>query len=452
VDPLPALIGGLFILAWFLFFAGRGLFAAFSGDDLMNLHGYLSRPFHTLLLDNFRYWSTSYRPLGGLFYASIYSLFGFHPFPFRLVCFGLLGVNLLLLFRFCQLLSKSLEVALLATLLVSYHAWFVDLYYSSGTVYDLLCFAFYLGALNFYIRIREQGRRLNLIESLTFCGLYICALNAKEMAVTLPLFVALYEWLFHWGKRVDLLGALLTALITVPYVIGKLTGAGSLIENPLYQLSISPVHFLKTFHLYMNPLFYQDHVFHDSNTVQILLVMLAFAIWRRSRPLLFAWSFLILSMLPVAFIGHYSAFFLYLPSVGWALYAAQALRLLLPSRVGMVTKAAIFLGIACVLAPFHFRESQKTLSNFLLAQPPTRAMTSELLREQPQMKPGARILFVDDPFPKDDYFLLSLTRLLYHDMTIQVTRTSVQPCPVAEYGNYDVVLLYRQGKLLTWRS
>ncbi len=65
----------------------------------------------------------------------------------------------------------------------------------------------------------------------------------------------------------------------------------------------------------------------------------------------------------------------------------------------------------------------------------------------------ARIsLFVDDPFPRDEYFLLYLPRLLYHDMNIQVARTSVQPCPIAEYRNYDVVLLYRQGKLLTWHE
>ncbi len=401
VGQRQGLIGGAFIGAWFLFFAGRGLFAAFSGDDLMNLHGYLSRPWHTLLLDNLRYWSTAYRPLGGLFLrVALRSV----RVPSVAVPDWMLlftpGINLFLLFRFCQLLSKSVGVALIATLLVSYHAWFVDLYYSSGTVYDLLCFAFYIGALNFYVRIREQGRLLNFSESLIFCGLYICALNAKEMAVTLPIFVALYEGLYHRGKRVDLRAALWTGLLTVPYVIGKLTGPGSLTENPMYRVSVSPVHFLKTFHLYMNPLFYQDYVFHDSNTVQILLVMLAFALWQRSRTLLFAWSFLLLSILPVAFIGHYSAFFLYLPSVGWALYAAQGLMLLLPRQAGMMTKAALFLGIACVLAPLHFRESQRTLSSFLRAQPPSRLMTSELLREQPQMKRGAHIPICRRPVSK----------------------------------------------------
>ena len=197
--------------------------------------------------------------------------------------------------------------------------------------------------------------------------------------------------------------------------------------------------------------------------------MLAFGIWRRSRALLFAWSFLLLSILPVVFIGHYAAFFLYIPSAGWALYGAEVLvpirqalsrmigklvRPMIPdaifARYERISQAALFLGVACVLAPLHARENSRTLPHFLSVQPPVREMAAELLRVQPQVKRGAHVLFVDDPFPRDQYFLLFLTRLLYHDMTIEVTRTSVQPCAVAQYRNYDVVLLYCRGTLLAW--
>src|SRR5664280_280139 len=110
-----------------------------------------------------------------------------------------------------------------------------------------------------------------------------------------------------------------------PYVIGKLTAAGSLAENATYRLTISPGHYLHTFHLYLNPLLYQEHVFRDANTIQLLLAMLGMALWQRSRPLLFAWCFLLVSLLPVAFMAHYAAFFLYLPMAGWSLYAAVLL-------------------------------------------------------------------------------------------------------------------------------
>ena len=55
--------------------------------------------------------------------------------------------------------------------------------------------------------------------------------------------------------------AIATALLTVPYVIGKLTGPESLAANPAYRPAISPAKYLHTFHLYLNVLFYQDHFF-----------------------------------------------------------------------------------------------------------------------------------------------------------------------------------------------
>ena len=456
--------GAVFVALWFLYFAGKGLGAPFSGDDLMNLHWAVNRTVPTLLLDNCRFWSTAYRPLAELVYAAVYGVFGFVSLPFRILCFALLGCNLALLFRFCRQLSDSNEVALLATLLVSYHAWFVDLYYNSGTIFDLLCFAFYFGAFGYYVRIRRAGRLLSWREAAIVCGLYICALNSKEMAVTLPLFVAVYEWLYHPPKRARSLLAwplregrtmVLTGLLTVAYVAGKLGGSGALTEDPAYRLTISPVRFLKAFHLYLNPLFYQSGFFHDSNTVQLLLLMLAFAAWRRSRPLLFAWFFLVLSMLPIAFIAHYSAFFLYIPAVGWGLYAAEVLaglRRALWRRIGkpgalseLASQALLMIAMAAILAPLHVRATTKTLTALLKSQPPTREIAAALLQAEPRLRQGARVLLVDDPFGKDQLTLYFLTHLLYHDLTIEVARTSVKPVPISEFATYDLVLRYRDG-------
>jgi hypothetical protein len=81
-----------------------------------------------------------------MFYLIIYKIFGFNPFPFRFVCFALLLINLYLAYRFIESLSNSRATGFLAALLLCYHAWFVDLYYSTGTVYDLLCFLFYFSS------------------------------------------------------------------------------------------------------------------------------------------------------------------------------------------------------------------------------------------------------------------------------------------------------------------
>ena len=146
------------IAAWFLYFAHGGLQAGLSGDDLSNLCGYLQKPGRDLVFDTLRFWSTAYRPLGALFYVPLYKAFGLNPLPYRIVCFAILGLNLALLYRFCARLTNSREIAFLAAFLASYHAWFVDLYYIAGTIYDLLCYSLYLGALLVYAGIRARGR------------------------------------------------------------------------------------------------------------------------------------------------------------------------------------------------------------------------------------------------------------------------------------------------------
>jgi hypothetical protein len=460
-SPRRLAVAGFLIGLWVLYFACRGIGAPFTGDDLMNLHGHLARGLPGLLLDNLHYWSTSFRPLGGVAYVSIYTVAGFHPLPFRIACFLLLGLNLALLFRFLRALSGRDEVAVAGLLLVSYHAWFVDLYFSTGTLYELLCYAFYLGAFLYYLKLRKGGAIPGGRGLAVFCALYVCALNSKEMAVTLPVMVGLYEALYHppeggwrgwltWPVR-EGRAMLVSGLLTLPYVIGKTSGAGNLTENPAFQFAVSPVRYLKTFHLYLNPFFYQDHVFHDSNTVQLLLAMLLLALWRRSRAMLFGWSFLLVTLLPVAFLNHYAAFFLYLPAAGWALYAGEVLGLVRralscvllrftgQTREGTAT-VGLLLVVASVLGPAHARERLKTERAFLAAQIPTRAISAQLLREHPTLRRGARVLFVGDPYPKQYYDLAFLTQLLYADPTIEVHRTAVEAVPPEGLEGFDAVI------------
>jgi hypothetical protein len=264
LKPLPAWVfasGCAAIAAWFLYFAHDGLRASLSGDDLMNLHGYLLKPWPALFIDNLRFWSTAYRPLGGLFYVALYKIFGLNPLPYRIACFAILGLNLVLLYRFCLCLTNSREIAFLTTFLASYHAWFVDLYYSAGTIYDLLCYALYLSAFLIYLRSRTLDRIPGPLPTISITILYILALDAKEMAVTFPLFLLFYEVIFHanklrnvgeWLTR-DARAIWVTGGITLVYIAGKLLAPGSLTENPAYAITISPLRYLHTFSYLLEP-------------------------------------------------------------------------------------------------------------------------------------------------------------------------------------------------------
>ncbi|HWB97387.1 MAG TPA: hypothetical protein VG672_11805 [Bryobacteraceae bacterium] len=430
----------------------------------MNLYKYVEKPSGALVLDPLRFWSTAYRPLGAWFYVPIYRIFGLNSLPYRLVCFALLGCNLLLLYRLILGLTGLREVALVATFLGSYHAWFIDLYYSAGTIYELLCYGLYLGALLLYMRARSRGRALTGWELAGVAGLYVLALDAKEMAVSFPVVLAAYECLFPgrpgrtWLARVtrDAPAVWITAAITAVYIAGKLTGPDSLALVPSYTPHFSAGRYLDTFHLYLNPLFYQENRFHDSNTVQLVLAMLLLGLWRRSRVLLLAWWWLLVTLLPVAFIGHYAAFFEYLPCVGWVLYLASALVAIRRWLVGLaraspmwvrVSQALLMTGLAAFVAPQHIRETRRTLALYQSVQPPSREVVDVLTNLQPKLRRGGKVLFVDDPCPRDSYFLVFVTRLFYDDLTVQVDRAKITPVPPAEYRRYDSIFRFGDGGL-----
>ena len=435
----------LFLVVYLFWFAGGGLWARFTGDDLMNLNFHLTPSFGRLLLSNLTYWTTAYRPMGGIVYAVVYRLAGFHSMAFRVVCFAILLANLRLLYRVCLRLTERRAVALLATLFLTYHAWLVNLYYSTGTIYELLCFGFYLAAFDYYLGIRQAGQTLRFRQWLCFLALYLCALNSKELAVTLPLCILCYEWIWHRPKEsaraVTILG-----LVTLSYVIGKLSGPDSLTANPLYRPVISLSRYLHTFHLYLNVLFYQEHFFRDANTIALVVAMLAVAVWRRSRPLVFAWCFTIFSVLPFIFVPHYSGFFIYLPMVGWALYAATGIEMLRQRFAMAIPSIAVFFAVALLLMPIHARESRKSMQVFTSGDLPTTEMIAQLRQIQPTLPKGATLFFESDPFPPKTFSLVFLVRLFYDDLSIQVARA--KDGDPLEGGHFDAVWRWIDGKLV----
>src|SRR5207244_1062240 len=107
--------------------------------------------------------------------------------------FTLIFLNLSLLHRFARRLTASAAIAWLATLLSAYHAWFVDIYFNTSALEELACFFFYVSAFLYYLRVRQSGRYLNLGQVAMICLLFICAPDSKETAITLPIFLGLYE-------------------------------------------------------------------------------------------------------------------------------------------------------------------------------------------------------------------------------------------------------------------
>ena len=422
-------------------FGADGVRGHFTGDDMMNLYGAWSGSAAETLLGQ--------RPLGALVYRGLFALFGLHPLPFRLVCFGLLLANLALLYDFCARLAHSREVAVLACLLAAYHAHLADLYWNSGTIYDLLCYFLVLLVMVLYFRIRLAGSYPRWWQNAVLVGLYLCALGAKETAVVLPPLIALYESIYEarlpysWSRLRRWLAAGAPFLywsvpITFLFIILRTMGRNAMTGNPDYALHLTLHAFMAGWKHYLADLFYGAIRFNSFAVVLVLTLLLGLAALTRRRELVFAWCVITVGALPIIFISPRGLYAMYVALPGWYLYAGS---LLVLARDGLLRylprlaerfavrpeQLAMFVVVVALLIPLHWH--RKPIGNLGIADSDTgvRRVLDQLALQNRPLSRGAKVLFLSDPYPIDEWVLTFMFRLYYRDKNIQVVRAKVWP-------------------------
>jgi hypothetical protein len=413
------------ILGFFVVFAGDGIFAYFAPDDMMNLYDAWLRPLQ------------AQRPVGVLFHRAIFAAFGLNPLPYRIGCYLLLLANLALLYLFCLRLSRSREVAAIACLLGAYHAHLADLYYTTSTVYDLLCFCFFLTAFLCYAAYRERGP-IAWPQGLLIFLLYACALGAKEMAVSLPVLILAYEFPYHPRDKRDLrLGAACT-LITAALVAYKIFGERK-VDIPDFHPHIAWSALMDSWKHYTFDLFYGAMRWTNAKIVILWLLLAAIAWLSRRRDLRIAFVLLFAGILPVAFIPIRGFYAVYLTLPGWYLFFAV---LIAATR----RPVAAFMVLALILAPLHYRQKPRGNAWVAEAEGSVRSALEPMDRVVGKLPRGARVLFLADPFPKDDWILTFMFRLHYRDEDIRVDRAVSMRAP-PDLASYDCLLRLEGGRL-----
>ena len=182
-------------IACFLYFALPALHGGFRGDEMMNMAIYWNSGMLKSLWANVMFWTTFYRPGGALYYLPLYHFFALDPLPYRIVQISILAASIPVVYYLSRCLTSSQSVAFLTVLVLCYHPRLADLVFIGAFIYDVLCGFFYFAALAYYIHIRQKEQRLHPLQLFGFLALYVCALNSKEMAVTLPVIVLVYELL-----------------------------------------------------------------------------------------------------------------------------------------------------------------------------------------------------------------------------------------------------------------
>jgi hypothetical protein len=442
--PVTAIaIAALYLLA----FAGDGLRAHLTGDDLMNSYLYWSHPIRQILAESVLFYPAEVgRPLGALFYRPLYALFGLNPLPYRIGCFALLLVNLVLVYIFCARLAKSREVAVLACALGAYHAHLGDLYYNSGTIYDLICCCLFYLSFIYYLQIRENARYPGLRQSLILLTLYTAALDAKEMAVILPVIVLVYELVYHppkswlssylrsWGAREGRF-VCVSIPVTLAYIGSRIFGVHAAIANPAYHPNISLRTFMAGWRHYLSVLFYQQVTFNSAKVVMVWALLLILARIARRKDLLIAWFLIMLGVLPIIFIEPRGLYATYTVLPAWYLFAAVLLVMLrdllirsLYSAASLIRvrarQLALFVLVLLLLIPIHYR-GKSSVGGVSAADNSLHSLAEQLTTRYPTMPHGARILFLSDPFDPDDWTLTFLLRLHYRDRDIRVDRVKM---------------------------
>jgi len=459
LERVAAIAAGVALFAWFVFVFRGGLASWFDADDLMNLHYYWERHWSTLIQSNLAFWSSYYRPAAGLFYRSIYALWGFNPLPFRIAVLVLLSADFALLAIVVWQLTGSRWCAPIALSAIGVNPGFAAAYFDTGTIYDILAYVFFWGGFALYVRFRQSERLPGWGRLAGFLCLFVGALDAKEIAVSLPVAVGLYElvwhppanwkpaelwrWIWHQGRF-----AAIAALFDVAYVIGKRYGPDSLWQAEAYHPHYSATAYFESLSHYLRELIYKPVKISSWQMAGLLVAMLAVAAMARRRCLLWALGFIAVSVLPLAFIPGRAGFACLIPSVGWAVYATGLLDWLLESLTGRrvwlrsAVQVLLFLALLAVLARWqrNFIEMHAGAAHDM--QMRYRRYIEQIHALIPAPRKGARILLLSDAEGRDDYDVFFVMRLYYGDPRLRVERMPVwrQLHMQVDPSGYDYVL------------
>jgi len=438
---------------------------------MMNMGIYFRLGAWRALTSQILLWKGFYRPMGAGFYLPLYHWFGLNPAPFQAAILALLAANVYLTFRLAKALRCGGLVSALAAVAIAYHAGLTSLVYQIDMVYDVLCFGFFVGALLLYVHIRGQRRYPRLQETTAFLALYICALNSKEMAFTLPAILLAYECFYQFSRSPERKapegwvrgsGILILTMVGLGLLdlYGKKSGVMPLLGNPDYR----PVFSLRRFFEF------QSNSLHDLlgafgtpgwRGVLAIWALVTYLAWRRDRPVLrFCWAYMLITPAPIAFLVGRTQGSLYIVLAGWAIFAAVVLVDVAQKAAGFLAQEPVFerLGRTWLFAlliggsVLLWGNRMRYLKTALVE--PAAAIqgiqTSEVIEQLRQLDarvpPHSQVVFLDDPF--EDWDMTFIGTLWFRDRSIQVHTQRLERLPEKDLARMDYVFDFRDGRLV----
>ncbi|TVL98594.1 MAG: hypothetical protein CV087_21100 [Candidatus Brocadia sp. WS118] len=331
----------------------------------------------------------SYRPVVTLTYFIDYALWRLNPFGYHLTNVVLHTGNVFLLYCLIKSICKKDTVSLLATLLFLSHPILTETVNAVCYREDILASIFFLLSFIFFIKIRlpfskkanplpQKTNARCIIYYFLSCASYCLALFSKEMAVTLPILIMVFDLLYFrqnslkassistWFMRIARL---------VPFYSGYIAITGMylfirfmVLKNTFKTINVSPsnvVTMTKVVASYIKLLFLPinlnaDYCVPPSSYISLSFmvsslciasgVIVIIRLRKQDKPIIFfnLWFFIaLLPVLGIIPIGNIMAErYLYLPIIGFCGSAGYILANYLSPRKGIaILFGAILLGL-----------------------------------------------------------------------------------------------------------
>jgi len=311
-QPLSARFAPALCIGVLLLFTFRQYnFAYFWLDDFNNLHWIQQWS----LLDGIgRVFSPSgqyFRPVGMLVYQIAFNIFDRDPRPYHWLMWAIHSLNVAIIYVVLKNFTGSRPGAAVGAMLFACPPMFNDIFWSFGMIFELI------GAPLFFTgMLLWQRKRRSLAVVLAACAVFILAIKAKEMAITLPAIWLLQDVLLRRPLKWKEVGAIvLPGLIGAWYGLQRLSEMRAPDPNQPYYMDVRGIVMGRGFAYYLNNLFETNlrwQIWCIGFTV-VLLILLALK-WRLAA---FFQMYVFVTFLPLIFlVNHRHPFYWYFPMLG----------------------------------------------------------------------------------------------------------------------------------------
>ncbi len=374
---------------------------------------------------------TGFRPVSMLVYKVARAHFGLNSTGYHAIILLLHIANVVQAYLLAFLVTRSRFVALATATVCVYQFVTMDALWNFGAIFTPLAALFYWQSMAWYVMSRVGGVRYRVFSAISF----LFALGSKPSAITLPIMLTVYEWLWqrpirrqsrNW-LRMTIASQWLYYLLAGIFFVQQFLFSSE-IRTGAYTFVITHNVWLSNMKFYLRGWFCDIWPWPWLVAAGILLSVVA---WQgRDRVLAFGGLYVMVAFIPVAFLPyHQHPFFWYLPQLGMGLLTGQLLRrvrIALAARLSMryrwFLRAVSMLMIASLLVVAVMAPGRRRLDVerwYITRGNEYRSFIAQLRHLHPTLPHWSVVAFRRAPPLIDSEHLTCLLQVMYNDLTVR---------------------------------